>query len=644
MQKLFSSTPQHHNTTTLQHLRMNYLTIENISKSFGENILFENLSFHIAKGEKVAFVARNGMGKSTLLKIIIGEESAEGEQAMVRLHKDVKLVYLDQSPELNDKQTVLEAVFETDNPTLTAIRNYEMCLLRPKEEEALQAALAKMDELEAWDYEVQIKQILFKLNINDLEQSIATLSGGQQKRVALAKVLIDEPDFLILDEPTNHLDLEMIEWLENYLTKTNLTLFMVTHDRYFLERVCDTIIELDEGQIYRYRGNYSHFLIKKQERKEHQVRDVVRARSLMRTELDWMRKQPKARGTKGKARIDAFYELEDRASKNIKEESLKMDIKTTRMGSKILELHNISKGYGDLKLIEKFNYKFKKKDRVGIIGKNGAGKSTLLNLLLQLDKPDTGKIVKGETVQFGYYSQDGIQLSEQKKVIEVVRDIAEYIPIEGKGRNITASVLLEHFLFPKEQHYTFVHKLSGGERRRLYLLTILMQNPNFLILDEPTNDLDILTLNVLEEFLMEFKGCLVVVSHDRYFMDKLVEHTFVFEGDGLIRDFPGNYTQYRDKLETEAQQPKENDEPKKKKSTEPEAKKDHQISREQRKAINRVENQIKKLENQKTELSAKFGDPNLNPDDIPALAKELEQIKQQIEEKEMEWMEMVEEM
>ncbi len=644
MQKLFSSTPQHHNTTTLQHLRMNYLTIENISKSFGENILFENLSFHIAKGEKVAFVARNGMGKSTLLKIIIGEESAEGEQAMVRLHKDVKLVYLDQSPELNDKQTVLEAVFETDNPTLTAIRNYEMCLLRPKEEEALQAALAKMDELEAWDYEVQIKQILFKLNINDLEQSIATLSGGQQKRVALAKVLIDEPDFLILDEPTNHLDLEMIEWLENYLTKTNLTLFMVTHDRYFLERVCDTIIELDEGQIYRYRGNYSHFLIKKQERKEHQVRDVVRARSLMRTELDWMRKQPKARGTKGKARIDAFYELEDRASKNIKEESLKMDIKTTRMGSKILELHNISKGYGDLKLIEKFNYKFKKKDRVGIIGKNGAGKSTLLNLLLQLDKPDTGKIVKGETVQFGYYSQDGIQLSEQKKVIEVVRDIAEYIPIEGKGRNITASVLLEHFLFPKEQHYTFVHKLSGGERRRLYLLTILMQNPNFLILDEPTNDLDILTLNVLEEFLMEFKGCLVVVSHDRYFMDKLVEHTFVFEGDGLIRDFPGNYTQYRDKLETEAQQPKENDEPKKKKSTEPEAKKDHQISREQRKAINRVENQIKKLENQKTELSAKFGDPNLNPNDIPALAKELEQIKQQIEEKEMEWMEMVEEM
>jgi len=623
---------------------MNYLTIENISKSFGENILFENLSFHVESGQKVAFVARNGTGKSTLLKIIIGEESAEGEKAKVLLYKGIRLAYLDQVPEFDTSQTVIEAVFDTENEILNAIRDYEMCLLRPNEPEALQEALAKMDELEAWDFEVQIKQILSKLNINNMEQPVATMSGGQQKRVALAKALIDEPDFLILDEPTNHLDLEMIEWLEKYLTKSKLTLLMVTHDRYFLENVCDTILELDEGQMYRYRGNYSHFLIKKQERQENKVSQVTRARSLMRSELSWMRKQPKARGTKAKARIDAFYDLEGRANQNIKEETVQMDIKTTRMGSKILELHNISKGYGDLKLIEKFDYKFKKKDRVGIIGKNGTGKSTLLNLLLQFDKPDTGKVVKGETVQFGYYSQDGMQLSEDKKVIEVVRDIAEFIPIEGKGRNITASVLLEHFLFPKEQHYNFVSKLSGGERRRLYLLTILMENPNFLILDEPTNDLDILTLNVLEEFLMDFKGCLVIVSHDRYFMDKLVEHTFAFEGDGVIRDFPGNYTQYRDKKEAEALQAEENAELQKKKTATPSPKKEHQISREQRKAVNRVESQIKKLENQKTELSAKFGDPNLNLNDIPVLAKELEQIKQQIEEKELEWMEMVEDM
>jgi len=623
---------------------VNYLTVENISKSFGENILFENLSFHIESGQKVAFVARNGTGKSTLLKIIMGEESPEGERPKVMLYKGIRLAYLDQAPEFDTNQTVLEAVFDTENEMLNAIRDYEMCLLRPTEEEALQKALAKMDELEAWDFEVQIKQILYKLNVNDLGQVVGTMSGGQQKRVALAKALIDEPDFLILDEPTNHLDLEMIEWLEVYLSKSKLTLLMVTHDRYFLENVCDTILELDGGQMYRYRGNYSHFLIKKQEREENKIREVTRARSLMRTELDWMRKQPKARGTKGKARIDAFYQLEGRANQNINEENVQMNIKTTRLGSKILELHNISKGYGDLKLIEKFDYKFKKKDRVGIIGKNGTGKSTLLNLLLQFDTPDTGKVVKGETVQFGYYSQDGMQLSEQKKVIEVVRDIAEYIPIEGKGRNITASTLLEHFLFPKEQHYNFVSKLSGGERRRLYLLTILMQNPNFLVLDEPTNDLDILTLNVLEEFLMNFKGCLVIVSHDRYFMDKLVEHTFAFEGDGVIRDFPGNYTQYRDKQEAEALAAAESAEEKSKKTAPNTPKKEHQISREQRKAVNKVENQIKKLENQKNELSAKFADPNLNPNDIPTLAKELEQIKEQIEGKELEWMEMVEEM
>ncbi len=625
---------------------MNYLTVENVSKSFGENILFENLSFHIDKGQKVAFVARNGTGKSTLLKIIIGDESPEGEHAKLKVHKDVKLGYLDQSPELDESLTVLECVLDTENDTLNAIRRYEMCLLQPDKPEALQKALEKMDELKAWDYEVKIKQILSKLNITNLDQRIGTLSGGQQKRVAMARILIDEPDFLILDEPTNHLDLEMIEWLEGYLDKTKITLLMVTHDRYFLERVCNTIIELDEGQLYRYRGNYSHFLIKKQERREHQIREVTRARSLMRGELDWMRRQPKARETKGKARIDAFYELQAKANQNIKEERMQMEIKTTRMGSKILELHNVSKGYENLKLIEKFDYKFKKNDKVGIVGKNGAGKSTLLNLLLQLEKPDGGKIVKGDTVQFGYYSQDGIQLNEQKKVIEVVRDIAEYIPLEGKGRNLTASMLLEHFLFPRDQHYSYVHKLSGGERRRLYLLTILMKNPNFLILDEPTNDLDILTLNVLEEFLMDFKGCLVIVSHDRYFMDKLVEHVFAFEGDGLIRDFPGNYSDYREKKEKEIEEtPKAAAVQATKKETgEAPADGERKISREERKALNRLESQIKKLETKKTELSAKFADPNLDPADIPALAKELEEIKSQIEVKEEEWMEMVEEL
>ncbi len=624
---------------------MNYLTIENVSKSFGENILFENLSFHIEQGQKVAFVARNGTGKSTLLKIIIGEEAPEGEHPKLQLYKGLKLGYLDQSPKLDGNLSVIETILDTDNPALNAVRNYELCMLQPDQPEALQAALEKMDELKAWDYDAQIKQILSKLNIANLEQQISTLSGGQQKRVALARILIDEPDFLIMDEPTNHLDLEMIEWLEKYLDKSKLTLLMVTHDRYFLERVCNTIIELDEGKLYRYRGNYSHFLIKKQERREHQVREVTRARSLMRGELDWMRKQPKARGTKGKARIDAFYNLESKANKNIKDERLQMEIKTTRMGSKILELHNVSKGYDDLKLIEKFDYKFKKSDKVGIVGKNGAGKSTLLNLFLQLEKPDGGKVVKGETVQFGYYSQDGIQLNEQKRIIDVVRDIAEYIPLEGKGRNLTATMLLEHFLFPKEQHYTFVHKLSGGERRRLYLLTILMKNPNFLILDEPTNDLDILTLNVLEEFLIDFKGCLVIVSHDRYFMDKLVEHVFAFEGDGLIRDFPGNYSDYRDRKEAEElNAPKPEKQKKKVEAPKPAEEGERRISREERKALNKLEGQIKKLESQKTDLNAKFSDPNLDPNDIPALAKELDDIKKQIDIKEEEWMEMAEEL
>ncbi len=623
---------------------MNYLTVENISKSYGEKTLFENVSFSINKGQKVAFVAKNGIGKSTLLKIIAGKEASDGVGGSVYLAKDVKIGFLDQQPELILTHTVREAIYDVDSPTVLAIRDYELALLEPDNNDQLQTTLNKMDELNAWDYEARIKTILSKFNINNLEQIVDSLSGGQQKRLALAQLLIREPDFLIIDEPTNHLDIEMIEWLENFLSRQNLTLFMVTHDRYFLERVCDTIIELHNGVIYKYQGNYSAFLEKKAGRQEQLAQEVSAAKSIMRRELQWMRRQPKARGTKAKARVDAFYVLEKKATQEVDEDVVQLNIKTTRMGSKILELHNVVKQYDDLKLVDKFNYKFKKKDRIGIVGKNGVGKSTFLNLMMQLEKPDGGKVVKGETVQFGYYSQEGIQLNGDKRVIDVVRDIAEFIPIDGKGRNISASMLLERFLFDADHQYTFVRKLSGGERRRLYLLTVLMKNPNFLILDEPTNDLDLMTLKILEEFLLEFKGCLVVVTHDRHFMDKLIDHLFVFEGEGKIRDYPGNYSQYREWLSQQSNTSDVATAKPTQKAAEPVTAEPakRRLNYKEQMEFKNLESEIAKLEKEKANITNQFNDSNLSNDQMTELSLELGRITKSLEEKEDRWLELSE--
>ena len=521
---------------------MNYLSVENLTKSYGIRVLFKDITFGIDQGQKVAFIAKNGTGKSTFLKILFGIEGYDSGNVVFR--NGIKTGFLKQSPSFPEKSTIAQIVFNSESEQIQAILAYEKALKNSDDAEAMQIAFDRMDALDAWNYETKIKQILGQLNIHDLEQIAGELSGGQQKRIALAQVLIEDPDFIILDEPTNHLDVEMIEWLENYLVKENVTLLMVTHDRYFLERVCNEIIELDDETLYKYKGNYSYFLEKKQEREEVFEANVSKAQNLFRKELEWMRRQPKARGTKAKSREDAFYQTKEIAHQTKDNSQVSIEINMSRLGSKILEVHHAKKSFGDLKILDDFNYIFKKKERVGIVGKNGVGKTTFLDIVMGLQDLDGGKIVQGETVVFGYYTQSGMKLKDDKKVIETIKDIAEIIPLT-KGKKITASQLLERFLFGKHMHYNLVEKLSGGEKRRLYLLTILMKNPNFLILDEPTNDLDILTLNVLEDFLMDFPGCLMIVSHDRYFMDKLVDHLFVFEGDGKVKDFLGKYNDYR---------------------------------------------------------------------------------------------------
>jgi len=521
---------------------VNLLSIENLSKSYTEKVLFSNISFGLEKGQKVAFIAKNGTGKTTLLRIIAGKETPDSGLCILR--KETKVGFLEQDPMFDLNKTVIEAVLDSTGEIMNAVKEYEIALNHPDNHHALQVANDKMDSLQAWDYEQRIHQILSVFKITNLEQKTAELSGGQKKRIALAKVLVEEPDLLILDEPTNHLDIEMIEWLEEYLNKENITLFMVTHDRWFLETVCNEIMELEGGVIYRYKGNYSYYLEKKTAREENETTHKDRARQFLRKELEWIRRQPKARGTKSKSRVDAFHDLSEKTGKKKKEDKLELEIKSERLGGKILELYHIHKSFGDLKVLNNFSYKFRQGEKLSIIGKNGVGKSTFLNIITGKEKPDSGKVVVGDTVTFGYYSQEGIKLKEDKRLIEVIKDVGEYIPL-AKGKSISASQLLEKFLFPASSHFTPVSKLSGGEKRRLYLLTILITNPNFLILDEPTNDLDILTLQVLEDFLEQFTGCLIVVSHDRYFMDKLTHHTFVFEGDGMVRDFNGNYSQYR---------------------------------------------------------------------------------------------------
>lgn len=618
---------------------MIYLELENVSKSYGEKVLFDNVSLPINKGNKVALVAKNGTGKSTLLRIAGGTDLAEGVGAKVYIHRDARMHYLVQEPDFGEQQTVLDAIFEGDNPTLKAIERYERALLFPDKNDDLQAALSKMDELNAWDFETTIKETLSKLNITDLQQPIAHLSGGQRKRLALARLIIDEPDLIILDEPTNHLDLDMIEWLEEFLQQPKLTILMVTHDRYFLERICDYIVELDQGQLFKYSGNYSDFLEKKAVRYEIAGNEYEKNKKSLKRELAWLNRQPKARGTKGKARIASVYDLKDKVHNYTHEQELQIDIKGQRLGKKILEAHYVSKSYGDNVIVKDFDYKFRKGERVGIVGPNGVGKSTFLHLLTQDERPSAGKVVVGGNTIFGYYTQDGIQLKEDQRILDVIRDIAEYIPLE-KGGKLTAEQLLERFLFSRAQQQVFVSQLSGGERRRLYLLSILMQNPNFLILDEPTNDLDIMTLNILEDFLLEFPGCIIIVSHDRFFLDKLVDHLFIFEGEGHIRDFNGDYSDYRaeQKIREREKRSEERAEQKERKQAQAEDKPG--LSFEQRKEVKRLEKKIAQLEEKKLSISEAFNDTSLSAERITELSKELGEINDQIEELEMKWMEL----
>jgi len=622
---------------------VNYLNLEDVTKMYGEKVLFDNISLQVNQGQKIALVAKNGSGKTTLLRVIAGEEAPEGETAKVYLHKDVRIGFLNQDPEFFEEHTILEAVLDSENPMIQAVRAYEYAMLFPDDTEAMHKAIAKMDALKAWDFEARIKEILTKLEVSDLNKLVKNLSGGQKKRLALAKLIIEEPEFLILDEPTNHLDLDMIEWLEEYLQQPRITLFMVTHDRYFLERVCDIIVELDLGKLYRYTGNYSEFLEKKTTRHEVESATLEKSKKLLKRELDWVRRMPKARGTKAKSRVDAFHDLKDEVSQQRIDEEMKIDIKGQRLGKKVLEAHNISKSYDDKVLVDGFSYKFRKGERAGIVGPNGVGKSTFLKLLTNEIRTDSGKVVVGGNTVFGYYTQDGIQLKENKRVIDVVQDIAEFIPLE-KGQKLTAPQLLERFMFNRKQQQVYVSELSGGERRRLYLLTVLMANPNFLILDEPTNDLDIMTLNVLEDFLLDFPGCVLIVSHDRYFMDKIVEHLFVFEGNGQIRDFPGSYTRYREvKKEEDREKARLAKAAEAAQSSAPKPKsKATALSQEERKELKRVEKKILKLEEKKAELTEQFNDTSLSPEQITDLSKELSDVNDELEALELRWMELAE--
>jgi ATP-binding cassette subfamily F protein uup len=623
---------------------MNYLTLENVARSYGEKTLFKNISLQINKGQKAALIAKNGSGKTTLLKVIAGVEPSDGDTSTVLLRRDVRVGYLSQDPEFYNRHNVLEAVFDSDSDTIQTIRRYERAMFHPENTAELQAALSRMDDLKAWDFEAKVKEILFKLNLTDLEQSIGTLSGGQKKRLALAKLLIEEPEFLILDEPTNHLDLDMIEWLESYLSQPNLTLFMVTHDRYFMERICDTILELDRGELFKYTGGYSDFLEKKALRLDNEAVELDKTQKLFKKELEWMRRMPKARGTKANARIDRFHDIEERAARRVEKDEIQIELKGQRLGGKILELHYISKSYGDLKIVEDFHYKFKKGEQVGVVGRNGMGKSTLLRLFTGEERPDKGKVIAGETVVFGYYSQEGIETGgSDKRVIDYIMDIAEYIPLE-KGQKLTAAQLLERFLFSREQQQVYVSQLSGGERRRLYLLSILMKNPNFLILDEPTNDLDVITLNVLEEWLLEFPGCVVIVSHDRFLLDKLCDHLFIFEGNGKIKDFNGKYLDYREQqLEKEREERRiERAISQLQKAAEAPPKPQSALTREERKELKRLEKEVAELEKRKADIHALFGKNGISGADIEKLSIELSQLQKTLEEKEMRWMELAE--
>jgi ATP-binding cassette subfamily F protein uup len=613
---------------------VNYLSVENISKSYGERVLFEDISFGINKGQKIAFVAKNGSGKTSILNILAGNDVSDSGQVISR--KGIQISYLAQVDALDENLTIEETIFSSDNPILQVISTYNNALNHPEKEAAYQKAFDLMEQYNAWDFETQYKQILSKLKFDKLHKKVADLSGGQRKRLALATVLINKPDLLILDEPTNHLDLEMIEWLENFFAKEKITLFMVTHDRYFLERVCNEIVELDHGKLYRYKGNYSYYLEKKEERIAVEQITTDKAKNLYNKELDWMRRQPKARTTKSKSRIDDFYEIKEKAHKRRQDHQVQLEINMERLGSKILELHNVHKSYDNLKILDGFDYVFKRGERIGIIGKNGSGKSSFLNIITQKTPVDGGKVVIGETVKFGYYTQQGIKIKKGQKVIEVIREFGDYIPLT-KGRKITAGQLLERFLFDRKKQHDFVEKLSGGEQKRLYLCAVLIQNPNFLILDEPTNDLDVITLNVLENFLLDFPGNLLVVSHDRYFMDKVMDALFVFRGDGVIENFPGNYSDFRayeDSNPVAKVVVKKKETPRVK--TSPKGKLNFNENRE----FGLLENDIARLEKKKTSIEAQFANNEISAEDINKKSIELQQAINDLEQKEERWLEL----
>ncbi|WP_395655020.1 ABC-F family ATP-binding cassette domain-containing protein [Flavobacterium sp.] len=615
---------------------MNYLSVENISKSYGERVLFDNVSFGINKDQKIAFIAKNGSGKTTIMNMINGLDEPDTGQVVIR--KEINMAFLSQNNNLQDELTIEENIFASDNEILKVIERYEKALENPNDEEAYQRAFDDMDRHNAWDFETQFKQILYKLKLEDLKMKVKNMSGGQKKRLSLAIILISKPDLLILDEPTNHLDLEMIEWLEDYFAKENITLFMVTHDRFFLERVCNEIIELDNGKIYQYKGNYSYYLEKKEERLASENASIDKAQNLFVKELAWMRRQPKARTTKSKSRQDDFYVIKEKAESRRKENVVELEINMERMGSKIIEMVKLNKNFPDRTILKDFSYSFQRGERIGIIGKNGTGKSTFLNILTQTIQPDSGKVIIGDTIKIGYYTQSGINPKPGQKVIDIIKEYGEYIPLT-KGKIISASQLLERFLFDAKKQYDFVEKLSGGELKRLYLCTVLIQNPNFLILDEPTNDLDIVTLNVLESFLLDFPGCLLVVSHDRYFMDKIVDHLFVFRGEGEIEDFPGNYSDFRS-YEDSAEPKNLNSVSTEKVSWKEKNTTSAGLNFNEQKEFNKIEKEIKDLEYNKKQIEQEFADGKVTDDQIEAKANELQKIIKSLEEKEERWFEL----
>lgn len=624
---------------------MNYLSIEDLTKSFGEKILFKNIRFGLEKGEKMALIARNGTGKSTLMRIIMGLDKSDSGKVVIR--KEIRCGYLDQNPQFDEQLSILDTIFHSDNLLLKTVKEYEKAIENYQHSpndantKVFEETSALMDKYNAWNYEQNIKSILYRLNVTNLEQTISSLSGGQRKRVALAKVLIEEPELIFMDEPTNHLDLDMIEWLEEYLIRQEITLLLVTHDRYFLDRVCNRIMELEDGNVYKYNGNYEYFLEKKAEREAAQQSEIDKAKNLMRKELEWVRRMPKARSTKAKYRLDAFKETEAKAKSGKVVQDMELNVKMNRVGGKILELKKVYKAYGEKEIIKGFDYTFKKGERVGIVGKNGVGKSTFLNIITQAEQPDSGKINVGETIVYGYYSQMGLQLKEDKRVIEVVKDIAEFISL-ADGTKVSAGQFLELFQFPAVMQYTYYSKLSGGEKRRLHLLTVLIKNPNFLILDEPTNDLDLVTLTILEDFLLNYGGCLVIVSHDRYFMDKLVDHLLVFEGEGIITSYNGNYDEWRNEQNNKEEVKKEVKEVVQEPVKVEASASKRKLSYKEKQEYDNLPKEIEDLEKRKKAVFEELNTGVGTHEHLHKLATEIEEIQQKLDEKELRWLELSE--